>query len=152
LAFIEAINQCQRAHAWQHALSLRQVMLQEGYGHCLSGFHALIMAKTRWQSAVAVLEDMRICSIPPSSVSFSLIVGSCRVADEWRWPLAMLGLDPESLWGSVAGACQQAAQWRWSAWLLEKHGEDQLTESTFNLALSICKVPMASLTELGWKV
>ncbi|CAL1138925.1 unnamed protein product [Cladocopium goreaui] len=115
-------------------------MLQEGYGHCLSGFHALIMAKTRWQSAVAVLEDMRICSIPPSSVSFSLIVGSCRVADEWRWPLAMLGLDPESLWGSVAGACQQAAQWRWSAWLLEKHGEDQLTESTFNLALSICKV------------
>ena len=46
-AFVEAVERCDKAHAWQHALSLHQLMLEEGYGYSLSGFHALLMKETR---------------------------------------------------------------------------------------------------------
>lgn len=154
LAFVEAIQTCQAARAWQHALELRSTMLREGYGHCRAGFHALLMkhwvGSSGWCNAVHVLEEMKLCEVSPSSITFSLVVGTCRQAEEWKWPVALihrmiLDEDLEELpLASVAGACQQAGQWRWSLWLLELQQRPELpvmpSDFSFNLALSICKV------------
>eukprot|EP00438_Fugacium_kawagutii_P002214 Skav233842 [mRNA] locus=scaffold3130:44783:45229:- [translate_table: standard] len=127
-------------------------MLREGYGHCLAGFHALLMKHSLvggWRNAVHVLEEMKMCEVSPSSITFSLVVSTCRQAEEWKWPVALISrmiLDDSSElpWSAVAGACQQAGQWRWSLWLLDqlrhRPGDVMPSDFSFNLALSICKV------------
>ena len=96
-AFVQAVERCDKAHAWQHALSLHQLMLEEGYGYSLSGFHALLMKeqelsasasrRQNWQSAVHSLELMNLYDIFPSSITISLLISCCRRGNEWRWPL-----------------------------------------------------------------
>eukprot|EP00434_Breviolum_minutum_P036498 symbB.v1.2.032341.t1/scaffold3774.1/size50569/1 len=102
-AFVEAVERCDKAHAWQHALSLHQLMLEEGYGYSLSGFHALLMKEQEqafasasrqklqnWQRAVHSLELMNLYDIFPSSITISLLISCCRRGNEWRWPLTFM--------------------------------------------------------------
>ena len=164
-AFVQAVERCDKAHAWQDALSLHQLMLDEGYGYSLSGFHALLMKqqaaqKWQWQRAVHYLEVMNLYDIFPSSITISLLISCCRRANEWRWPLDFMmshletkkkELTDSHSMGSVIGSCLDARQWHWATRLLDlwatnsHHQTDQknleMNEmSIFNLAITICKV------------
>lgn len=164
-AFVQAVERCDKAHAWQHALSLHQLMLEEGYGYSLSGFHALLMKeqasasrKCSWQSAVHSLELMNLYDIVPSSITISLLISCCRRGTEWRWPLNFMmsqletkknELTDSHSMGSAIGTCLDARQWLSATRLLDlwskSHQADQknleMNEmSIFNLAITICKV------------
>ncbi|CAE7263456.1 MRL1, partial [Symbiodinium necroappetens] len=153
-AFAKAVTACDAARAWQHALVLADVMMEQGHGKCLAGVHAQMMwcrSNGRWKRAVGLLEDMKPRELAPSSVTYALIIAACRLSKEWRWPLRLLAaltaerfpLDTR-ICGAAAGACHQVGHWRWAAWVLEQlwqsRGQGPSTEDiSLNLALATCK-------------
>ncbi|CAE8626868.1 unnamed protein product, partial [Polarella glacialis] len=137
-AFNAAISACSGVGAWISALRLLEAM----------GRHALVPEVGRfWQTALAMLPDMRRRGLLPDSVSFNACIHACERGQEWHQALLVLqamrrsGLAPGLLaLNSAASACGKARHWEVALHLLREAKDADLSPSvvTYNAALNAC--------------
>jgi pentatricopeptide repeat domain-containing protein 1 len=93
VSYNSAMAACARGGAWESALSLLDVMREDGLSPDAISYNTVLDAlarKAQWRASLQILEQMRSHGVPPGAIALSMAASACEEAGEWDASLALL--------------------------------------------------------------
>ena len=133
-----AMDACRRAHNWQMAVHILDIMMCKKLTDVVS-FNIAISACASKPVSFRLLKQMQAEQLKPDIVSYAAAASSCEIHASWRLALHLMrgaGQPNAFLLTSVLGACGRGRQWQRAMWIL--FDTEKASTVAFNAAINAC--------------